>query len=121
MKGVERMRTALFKLGQDLRRSELDSGITRDAFWGIIEGRFNDQSVLVRSSFVGHIEEVDPSVPPLSHRSAEVLKLQFRDVRSVFSEALDKWNRSGQNAPDQFLNFLSKKLGRSCMHLQSVL
>ena len=108
MKDDERVRSALFKLGQELRRSELDSGNTRDTFWGIIEGRFNDQSVLVRFSFVGHIEEVDPSAPPLCHRSAEVLKLQFRDTRSVFTEALNKWNRSGQNDPDRFLNFLSK-------------
>lgn len=108
MKDDERVRSALFKLGQELRRCELDSGNTRDAFWGVIEGRFNDQSVLVHFSFTGHIEEADPSVPPLCHRSAELLKLQFRDARSVFTEALDRWARSGQNDPDRFLNFLSK-------------
>ena len=75
MKDDERAGSALFKLGQELRRSKLNSGNSRDAFWGIIEGNFNDQSVLVRVSFVSHIKEMDPSVSPLCHRSAEVLKL----------------------------------------------
>lgn len=58
---------ALFKFGGEKLGSILDSGNTGDSFWGIIEGRYYDQSVLVRFSFTGHVKGADPSVPPLYH------------------------------------------------------
>lgn len=107
MKEDEKVRESMYRLGQELRRAELDTGTSRDSFWGIIEARFNDVSLLVKFSFEGYLSDADPSAPPLCNRSGEVLKGHFRDAKSVFTKALDRWNRSGQNDPDKFVDFLS--------------
>lgn len=108
MRDDEKARSALYRLGQELRRAELDSGTSRDAFWGIIEDRFNDTTVPVRFTFAGHVDEADPSRDPACHRAAASLKAHFYEARSVFTDAVDKWMRSGQNDPDKFPDFLSK-------------
>lgn len=108
MRDDEKARSALYRLGQELRRAELDSGTSRDAFWGIIEDRFNDTTVPVRFSFAGHVDEADPSRAPACRRPAASLKTHFYEARSVFTDAVDKWMRSGQNDPDKFPDFLSK-------------
>lgn len=108
MRDDERARSALYRLGQELRRAELDCGTSRDSFWGIIADRFNDTSLPIRFSFTGHVDEADPSLDPLCKRSAASLKSHFQEARTVFSEALDNWERSGQNDPSRFENFLSK-------------
>ena len=36
------------------------------------------------------------------------MKSHFQDARSVFTRAVDKWSRSGQNDPSRFPDFLSK-------------
>lgn len=45
MRDDERVRASFYRLGQELKSAELDSGASRDSFWGIIEGMFKDSSV----------------------------------------------------------------------------
>ena len=103
MKEDERVKSALFKLGQELRRSELDSGNTRDAFWRIIEVRLNDQSVLVRFSFVGHIGGWTPQCPrcvtEALRRLNYILEMCVRILRKHWTSriALDKMARTGSS------------------------
>ena len=60
MQDDEVARSMLFRLGQELRRAELDEGTTRDSLWGKIEERFNDDSVCFRFYLQGHVDEPDP-------------------------------------------------------------
>lgn len=99
MRDDERARTALFKLNQELQRAELDGGVSRDCFWGIISDRFNDRSLPVRFDFSCEVEDIDPSQPPPCFRSTSSLKAHFQDARSTFTTALANWSTSGQNNP----------------------
>lgn len=67
-------RNALFQLGQELSRTELDAGRSRDSFWENIASRFNDDSLCPQFSFVGSVDDADPSELPLCDRPASVLK-----------------------------------------------
>lgn len=35
------------------------------------------------------------------------MKIHFHNARSWFTDAFDKWKRSGQNDPERFISFLS--------------
>ena len=67
----------LFRLGQELRRAELDGGTMRDCFPGKIKEPFNDDSVCFRFSLQGHVDEAGTSASPLCYRCADVLKEHF--------------------------------------------
>lgn len=59
-------------------------------------------------SFAGSVDDADPSELPLCDRPASVLKQYFQEARSRFTDYTDKWSRSGQNNPDNFVNFLPR-------------
>ena len=102
----EHCRSAINMLQQELTRAQLDSGRSRDSFWVTIADRFNDSTELVQYSFEGWVEDADPSLPPICFRAASVLKDQYARTRTGFTVYKDRWERSGQNDPENFRNFL---------------
>jgi len=108
MRDDEKARTALFKLSQELQRPELDAGVYRESFWGIIPDRFNDGSLPIKFDFSSELEDIDSSQLPLCLRSPSALKGHFPDAKSTFTAALARWSTSGQNDPKSFRDFLSK-------------
>ena len=108
MRDDEEARAAMFSTSQSLSRAQLDAGISREVFWGVIERRFNDISIRPRLSLIGIVDGVDSAALPLCFRGAAVLKHQFFSVRAGFTESTERWKASGQNDPNRFTNFLAK-------------
>lgn len=67
-------RSAVIAMGQELTRSQLDTGVTRGDFWRIVESRFNDSTQRRFLSLAGAVDDVDSSLPPLAHRTSTFLK-----------------------------------------------
>ena len=97
MRDDEDAKSALLGTGQELTRSQLDAGFTRESYWGIIEGRFNDPNLQLNLNMVGMVDEVDSTNPPPCHRSASFLKEKFFDAKKSFTTCLENWSVSGQN------------------------
>ena len=107
----EDAKAALFATGQELTRSQMDAGFSRESFWGVIEGRFNDPGLRLCLSMVGNVDEVDSAQPPPCHRSASFLKERFFDARSSFTLCVENWSRSGQNETSNFKSFAGIRSG----------
>ena len=43
-----------------------------------------------------------------------MLKEHFRDSKALFTAALSKWSRSGNNDPERFVHFLPRKAENLC-------
>ena len=106
MRDDELAKAALAGTGQELSRAQLDTGFTRDSYWGIIESRFNSQ-IRLRLDLVGRVDDADSTFLPPCHRCVSFLKDTFMERRAQFTEILQKWKASGQNDPDNFRNFLT--------------
>ena len=102
----EHCRQSINLLQQELTRAQLDAGRSRDSFWARIADRFNDPSEHIAYSFDGWVEDAEPSLPPLCVRAASVLKDQYARTRTGFTVYKDRWERSGQNDPENFRSFL---------------
>lgn len=99
-------REANLRLRQELTRTELDAGRSRDSFWQLISRRFNNPEVSVSFSFSGWCEEANPSNSPLCFRPASLLKDYMGKAITAFTGYKDRWERSGQNDPHNFRDFL---------------
>ena len=91
MRDDEVAKSALLGTGQELRRSRLDAGFTRESSWGIIECRFNDPNLQFNLNMVGMVDEVDSTNPPPCHRSASFLQEKFFDAKRSFTTCLENW------------------------------
>lgn len=96
------------QLGQVLTRAQLDARVTRDTYWRTIAERFNDHSLQPLFDFTASVDEADSSLPPVCHRTPEILKSYFRDTRSRFTIYLNNWKQSGQMDPENIRVFLPK-------------
>ena len=100
-------------LHQELTRTQKDAGIGGADFWGAIANQFNDFSLSPHFPFDGTLgQDTDPPLPPLSERSRGVLKSQLSNARSNFTTYISRWNSSGNNDPNTFVNFLPSVNGR---------
>lgn len=88
---------------------ELDAGRTRDSFWGTVALRFNDPSLCPTFSFHGSVDEANPAGLPLCDRPAALLKQYFQETRPTFTLYTEMWQRSGQNDPEKFVDFLPRR------------
>ena len=111
MRDDEDAKAALLGTGQELTRSQLDAGFTRESYWGIIEDRFNDPSLKLNLNMVGMVDEVDSTKPPPCHRSASFLKEKFFDAKRSFTTCLENWSVSGQNDNADFKRFAGTRNG----------
>eukprot|EP00171_Calliarthron_tuberculosum_P000891 IDg891t1 len=91
----ERVRRSLLRSAQVQDRSELDSGVNRDAFWtALVEIEFNDANnkPSLDLSLVLEDRSIDASIPPLCHRSgsgAQIVERALRRVREPMIVASD--------------------------------
>ena len=71
---------------RELTRGQLDAEFSRDSFWGVIEGRYNDPGLKIYLNMVGNVDDIDSTVTTPVHRSASFLKVGFSSVlaRGVF-------------------------------------
>lgn len=107
----EDAKAALLATGQELTRSQMDAGFSRESFWGVIQSRFNDAGLRLRLSMVGNVDDVDSTQPPPCHRSATFLKEKFYDARSSFTTCVENWSKSGQNDTSNFKSFAGSRNG----------
>eukprot|EP00171_Calliarthron_tuberculosum_P002207 IDg2207t1 len=74
--------------GHGLTRQELDSRVTRDAFWEEVVARaFNEATPITTVDFGGVLGGIVPSSTPTSPRSGADLKKQYTDARGQFALA----------------------------------
>lgn len=105
-------REAFFKLGQEMTRSQLDAGVSRDNYWATIAERFNDPTIRPQYSFVGRVDEANASEIPPCVRLPSTLKSQYTDSKGKFTTFYKRWEQSGQNNGERFPEFLPKVRGR---------
>ena len=104
----ENVRRSLLASVQPRSRVELDRGLARDHFWASdVEPMFNDEEYQPERPLRMPIEldDVSPALAPPCFRSGEVLKKHYRNIRAIFTKHYQNWSRSGQNDPDNFLQF----------------
>ena len=106
----EDAKAALIGTGQELTRSQIDAGFSRDSLWGVIESRYNEPSLRLHLNLVGNVDDADSTVIPPCHRSASFLKDKFMEARASFTACIQRWSQSGQNNTD-FENFAGKRDG----------
>ena len=85
----EDAKCALDGTRQELTRSQLDAGFTKDSYWGVIEERFNNPRLRLHLNMVGNVDGVDSKVPPPCHRSATFLKENILDARRSFMTCVE--------------------------------
>ena len=98
-------------IGQELNRSQLDAGFTRESYWGILEERFNDRNVKLHLNMARNLDDLDFKLPPPALRSARFLKDKFFEVRSSFTTCWDNWSKSGHNNNKGFDRFAGYRNG----------
>ena len=96
MRDDEDAKCSLDRTGQELTRSQLDAGFTRDSYWGVIEERFNNPSLRLHLNMVGNVDGVDSKVPPPCHWSAT---------------CVENWSRSGRNEIGIFRSYAGTRAG----------
>jgi len=92
---------------EELSKRDMDIGRTRDSFWKIVEIRFNTAVITEGIDLSGRVDNVDATAPPLVPRNAAKLRAVYTDAKSDFTEAMARYNRSGQSDPGRFPKFLS--------------
>jgi hypothetical protein len=101
------VRNDLLASGLNLTRAQVDRRLGRDDFWGhSVERVFNNLSTLVSLAFTGHLNGVDVQAPPPVYRAGEKLKFMCFKSRGVFTSTYSKWSVSGQNYPENFVDYL---------------
>ena len=92
-------------MGQKPSRAQLNAGVTRVAFWTIVEGRFNDPVQRRFMNMRATLDGVDSSLLPLPRQTATFLKDKFNDAKATFTQYVTPLSASGQNDPDRFRYF----------------
>lgn len=100
-------RHALFKsCSAELKRTESNTRVRRESFWGTIEHRFNDHQVECKEDFTGLLEKFHSNYPHLVERPLSSLKKHLFQWSSSFIFLYDTWSALRQNDPKRITAFL---------------
>lgn len=70
---------------------------------------FNEKKVEIDFLFTEEPNDIDSVFEPRVARSGDELKQNYNSMKSNFTQAYERWSRSGQNDPLSFSDFCGLK------------
>jgi len=113
---VEECTGDLLRSSRNLSRAKLIDGRQGTLSWTSSSHRDITTPAIKRAlNLRGAVSGIDAVAPPIAYRASETLRQLFAKSGSVFTVALDKWPRSGQNDPhpNAFEKFVPRSMSSS--------